>query len=488
MRVLLFGVDGLTLRLVKPLMAQGHMPHFRRIYEGGAHALLRAPLPPLAASVWTSLVTGLPPARHGICGGSEYGLAVPGSQTWSSLRPPALWQLLSSWDRRVIVANVPCTYPPEPINGILVSGPPSPPLYPGVAYPPDFGIELTQTIPDYRIIPVAGRLPALLSDPLAEILHLLQARTQLLRLLLRQPWDCCLLVFQEIDLLQHLYWDRVSDLDERVVRCYRLLDEALGLALAALAANDLLMLVSPYSFQGIKRTFHLQEYLRRRGLLSAGAGRQQQLRRLRPIACQLRQIGSDLLSPWTRVPPLARRLRRAALLAPARTAGQQRCTTPVGLLPGSGPLTGYAAMALDETLTESQIEELIIDLQALTDPETAYPAIGEIYREEDLRTVDDLAASPRRRLLLLAHDHVALSTALGRARLWEAGDALSGMHHPDGFLCLYGAGLKRAVLKPLCIYDILPTLLVALEVPIPPGLSGRPLLGERASLESLSQM
>src|SRR5579875_979781 len=121
MRVLLIGVDGLTLRIVKPLMAQGLLPHLRQIYEGGSHALLHAPLPPTAITRWQAIVTGLPPQRQGpIPDYDEYDRCVPeapgalpsaspSSRALALEEGRTLWNLLSAWGRRVVVANVPAT-------------------------------------------------------------------------------------------------------------------------------------------------------------------------------------------------------------------------------------------------------------------------------------------------------------------------------------------------------------------------------------------
>ncbi|MBX5450931.1 alkaline phosphatase family protein [Thermogemmatispora sp.] len=509
MRVLLIGVDGLTLRIVKPLMAQGLLPHLRQIYEGGTHALLQAPLPPAAITRWQAIVTGLPPKRQGLIPGYDgcdrcllQVVASPPvslSSRHQEQEDEPLWNLLSAWGRRVIVANVPATYPPCPINGIMLSGPPAPAFYAGLTYPPDFAVRLLEVIPDYQLMPTWRGVASWFREPLAEIRRLLEERRALLNLLLREAWDCCLFVLQEIDLLQHLYWDRILDLHSDVVACYVLLDELLGQALAALQPSDLLILLSPYSFQSIKRTFHLKEYLMRytgeflspkagnpssQGV--AGAGNWRGIDPWR--VCGLRLLSQRLLPL-----PARRRWRAAHLdgsLAEQEPAGPVLANRPFSLMPASSPLGGYASIALADYLTERHIEDLIADLQAQVDPVTAYPAIGDIYREEACATggTSALPAKPRRRLMLLAHDGVLLSQATGRRHVWSAGTPYCGMHHPDGLLCLYGAGLARAVLKPVSAYDIVPTVLTALKVPVPAHLSGRLLLGSGAPLASPSSI
>ncbi|WP_176728851.1 alkaline phosphatase family protein [Thermogemmatispora onikobensis] len=480
MRVLLIGVDGLTLRIVKPLMAQGLLPHLRQIYEGGAHALLQAPLPPAAITRWRAIMTGLPPRKQGLIPEyDEYDRCL--LETAAALRSTpetvddlaqedeTLWSYLSAWGRRVLVVNVPATYPPRPINGIMLSGPPAPPFYAGLAYPPDFAARLLEVVPHYQLAPTWRGLATWFKEPLIEIRRLLADRSALLDILLREAWDCCLFVLHEIDLLQHLYWDRVLDLCREVVACYRLLDELLGRALSALQPSDLLILLSPYSFQSIKRTFHLKEYLRRYTPHFPLSGRVT----ARGVGWSAWRGEAQLLPPL----PARRRWRVCRLAAsPGKSAEPPLAGGSLLWLPASSPLGGYAAIALADHLTERHIEEFIADLQAQVDPATAYPAIGDLYRDETC------LPSQERRLMLLAHDGILLSQALGQRQLWSAGEPCYGMHQPDGLLCLYGAGLQRSVLRPVSAYDILPTVLAALDVPVPARLAGRPLIGAGAPL------
>lgn len=66
MRVCLFGIDGLTFRILEPYMARGLLPNFQRVSQEGAHGILRSTVPPMTPPAWMSISTGLAPASHGI--------------------------------------------------------------------------------------------------------------------------------------------------------------------------------------------------------------------------------------------------------------------------------------------------------------------------------------------------------------------------------------------------------------------------------------
>lgn len=46
MRVFIFGIDGLTMRIMQPLMDKGLIPNFKAIYENGNKGILKSTIPP----------------------------------------------------------------------------------------------------------------------------------------------------------------------------------------------------------------------------------------------------------------------------------------------------------------------------------------------------------------------------------------------------------------------------------------------------------
>src|SRR4029077_21293371 len=118
------GLDGATLDLIRPWVADGTLPHLSRLCDRGAGGRLRSTIPPATFPAWTSLVTGVNPGRHGIL---DFVERVPGTLrvrfvNGSQRRTPALWTRLSARGRRVAVLTVPATYPPQPGNGVMGSG------------------------------------------------------------------------------------------------------------------------------------------------------------------------------------------------------------------------------------------------------------------------------------------------------------------------------------------------------------------------------
>ena len=72
MRVLLFGIDGLTFRILHPMMERGLLPNFQRVRDEGVQGTLRSTTPPMTPPAWMSISTGLSLAKHGVYDFWEY--------------------------------------------------------------------------------------------------------------------------------------------------------------------------------------------------------------------------------------------------------------------------------------------------------------------------------------------------------------------------------------------------------------------------------
>ncbi|HUW57359.1 MAG TPA: alkaline phosphatase family protein [Planctomycetota bacterium] len=130
-RVLIVGWDGGTWDAFGPLVERGLMPNLKALMTRGCHGVLHSTVPAWTPPAWTTLITGLNPERHGIFAFFEnmlIGDAVidddramrPVSSL--SIRHPTLFSIFSAAGRPVMSINLPMSYPPTPINGIMVTG------------------------------------------------------------------------------------------------------------------------------------------------------------------------------------------------------------------------------------------------------------------------------------------------------------------------------------------------------------------------------
>ena len=155
-QILVIGWDGGTWTVFDPLVARGVMPKLAALRARGSHGVMRSTMPPVTAPAWSTLITGLGPQQHGIFGfmegmlfGETLGAAGRDARPASSLslRGRTLFDILGTAGRRVLSVNLPLTYPPREVNGVLISGMMTPQNAATFTYPPTLADELT----DYRI-------------------------------------------------------------------------------------------------------------------------------------------------------------------------------------------------------------------------------------------------------------------------------------------------------------------------------------------------
>ena len=121
-KVVIIGLDGAGWNLINPLLEEGSLPNMKRLMETGSHGFLKTANPVKSSVVWTSIATGKTMIKHGVLDWSyvnQNNIEVPYRQ--SERRAKAFWNILGDMGWRVGIINWFITYPPEPVNGYMVS-------------------------------------------------------------------------------------------------------------------------------------------------------------------------------------------------------------------------------------------------------------------------------------------------------------------------------------------------------------------------------
>jgi len=488
MRSVIFGVDGLTFRIIHPMIERGLLPNFKKIAEQGCEAVLESKYPPLTPPAWTSLSTGLKPARHGVYDywiyADEEKRGITRSVHVQTRRrgEKAIWNILSEYGKRVMVINVPATYPPEPINGIMVSGYLTPGTGVDFTYPTAFKNELFKVAPDYKLGPGpeydSMRLRLQVRQMVDVLLKITEERTKLIMHALKEnAWDFCYLAYVCADRLQHQLWEQAISLDSRTNEYYQMLDHALGLILEQLGPDDALLVVSDHGFRGHNSYFDINEYLSKKGLLTMGAS-VQAARRKAGYASTIKHVANK-----AGLRGVARKIKRSLKAAgvwanpgidPNRPLLENiDWDRTLAFVPSfSGFQGGYADIFLSPDMADEQLAELCEDLRRQRDPKNGSLLIDEIYTTEVFGEGPYAPREPH--LLLLPRDGVTFRMDLGNERIWEDIGKTFGSHHKDGVLYAYGGPFKRGFKAPHAeIFDVVPTLLQAMGLPFPYAFDGR---------------
>src|SRR6266849_2073855 len=169
-KVLVICLDGATFDLLRPWIEAGRLPTLKRFLAEGVSGDLQSVIPPITAPAWASFMTGKNPGKHGIY---HFVNRAPqgGHQAFfsaTSRTGRTLWELLGEDGKQVVVLNVPTTYPPQPVNGVLIADFLTPPGKKDFTYPLSLLDEIEEKFGKYPLHLRTLMFSANLSGPNAE--------------------------------------------------------------------------------------------------------------------------------------------------------------------------------------------------------------------------------------------------------------------------------------------------------------------------------
>ena len=209
-RVLVLGLDGATFDVIEPLIEKGELPHLEKLMKEGCAMELISTMHPYSAQAWSSFMTGMNAGKHGILDftehvKSEYRMKFLNS---SYRDGRTLWGTVSECGKKVGIMNVPFTFPPEPVNGFIISGMDAPSVRGNFTFPAELKEEIYSQVGGY-VIEVAvkdyiakGRPEAFLE----EMERAFEIQMKAIEFLMNKPWDLFMYVNRLTDQVQHYFW------------------------------------------------------------------------------------------------------------------------------------------------------------------------------------------------------------------------------------------------------------------------------------------
>jgi predicted AlkP superfamily phosphohydrolase/phosphomutase len=497
-RVVVMGLDGGTLDLVRPWALEGHLPHLARIMEEGCAAVCETTFPPVTASAWSSFGTGCNPGKHGLVDFLTRREGRYAFRPVSALdrRAPSLWRILSDAGRRVVVLNVPLTYPVEPVNGVLVSGLMTPGEGADFVHPRSMVEELHRVAGGYRIYAGAGAATGDPTDLIRRVHDTTERQFKVVRHLLgRDDWDFFMYVFQGSDQLQHATWHLMDPGHPRYVEghparhavrdFYAAADEKIGWVMERLGEEDLLLIMSDHGAGPLRRFVHLNLWLMTWGLLRLKGD---PVTRLKGLLFRAGLTPLNLYNHLFLRLGLGRlkekvRMGRGGRLRPFFLSFQDvdwpstraYAVGNVGQiylnLKGREPQGALAG----EMEARGVTEELRRKLLEMRDPATGRPLVGkvvtgeEIYRGPEAARLPDVLAFPADFQSIAFGDYEFASN-----RPLEDALGITGGHRMEGLFLGWrkGGGLGKPA-GAVSIMDLAPTILAYLGLAPPPWMDGR---------------
>jgi len=493
-KVVIIGLDGADFNYMDSWLATGKLPNLAKFVHRGSRGRLQSTFLPLTAMAWPSMLTGKNAGKHGLF---DFRFRQSGSYTLtpSSTRAMGgnpLHTHLSQLGYLVGMINVPMTYPPVEVNGLLITDFTTPTEATDWIYPPQLADQLKKAGVSYPI------------HDLHELMHMkgLHRDDQIKQFIKKwgeftvaqtnvachwmqeNDFDFFMIVFSSTDHINHF----TPDLDS-IFEIYEQVDQAVGQIVETLDEDTAIFIVSDHGSAPLHKYIVLNRFLTDLGLI-------QFRHEVAPHFIKIftskftQKYNQHTANLWQYLPQFARTIISwPFLLWDSRLKYDYQNIdwqhTHAFADSGSGAiyinLKGREPNGIVNPGTEydNLCTQIILNLKELRDPETNKLVIEdaflgkEIFHGPYMDLAPDIIFSRQdetyRAITGFANDPVIRSTTR------PDGTAVDyGYHTRYGILMTAGAKLKGDVsIKDATIYDIAPTVLHLLGIPIPTSMDGR---------------
>jgi predicted AlkP superfamily phosphohydrolase/phosphomutase len=279
-RVMLIGLDCAAPELVFDRWLD-ELPNLKSICRSGLHGTLRSCDPPITVPAWSVMMSSKSPGRLGVYGfrnRADYSYDRYSIANSLAIKEDRLWDILSQSGKRSIVIGVPGTYPPRPLNGLMVTDFLTPDTTCDYTYPPALKQEIEKVVGEY-ILDVRDFRSGNKEKILADIYEMTRKRFQLARhLLTREDWDYFMMVEMGVDRIHHALWDNMDSSHrfyepgnrfENAIRdYYREVDREIGELIAFADDGTAVLVVSDHGAKRMDGGICVNEWLIANGYLT----------------------------------------------------------------------------------------------------------------------------------------------------------------------------------------------------------------------------
>lgn len=476
MKIILFGLDGASYDLINKFAAKNDMPNFKRLIENGHFRRLESTTPPHTAPGWTTAFTGVGPGKHGIyqfwdTQAQNYVGKFMGRDDYGVL---PVWDILNKVQLKTSMINIPMTYPPREVNGLIITWPLSNTLR--YAYPNDILFEIARYGGHF-----ASDINSMYDGDLNYIdkaIDITSKRLKTLEYVIQNcEWDFLASVFTEIDRISHFYWhfmDKTSceyikidnkKFREAVEKIYIETDRILGKILEMLPDDGLVLTLSDHGFGKGEINFYIQSFLMENSLLTITKTKDN-----RSNVGNQRNETSDIISnSWFE-----------CFCNEEKYTVNWSKTVAYMSAPGSYGinvnLKGRQEFGIIENDYYEEIRDMLINLLSkVTHPHNGSKLFKKVARREEVYTGENLHKAPD--LILIPENYSVMVHHKIIPGVLFGSPEHKGMHNKNGIIGVYGKAVDGKKLPfEIKLEDITPTILSYFGVEIPNYMDGKPFI------------
>lgn len=472
--LLVIGLDGASFDLLGDWIQNGELPYFKELLSNGVKGELQTIIPPQTPAVIPSFCSGKNPGEIGISGFTKGQHLI----TSKDLPRNTIWEILSRNGFRSAIINVPLTYPPQEVNGCMISDSRYiPSAESNYTYPPQLR-DLTYDYPignpgghPERFVDRKGHFnaPAVLETLTQDM----KTRFEIAkRILDKDNVDFLLLYVIETDTIHHFIRTR----EKHVLSLYKEIDSSIKELVEKSNCRNVIIFSDHGSEKYPDFYFNTNTWLRKEGFLK--------LKERSPY--------ESIVSAIYRLSGRINIFRKIGYsIGKKMFMDQQLGTRPPGIdwkstiaFAQSYGITIFQQNIPEEESYDSIRDTIIRKMREIDDPDRQ-KAIGKIYRREELYWGDKLAEFPDIMFLtrgffpnVVVYPHKVFERMSEKERKNREGAILEGTHltslGSDALFIASGEDFESGKeVTNTRIYDIAPTILHMFDIPVPKDMDGR---------------
>lgn len=464
-KVLVVGLDGANLDLIKLWSREGKLPAFKKLLQEGSYGYLESTIPTITIPAWNCLASGKNPGKIGIFSFVHKAYGTYDFRIYQSLveREGCIWDILSDYGKKVLILNATNILHAYKTRGYMVAGclciQEEKLTYPRNLRDELYNAGYQRDIMDLETL-------GALSDREHSRRHkeITEKQCKALFHFLEKNWDFGFFVLNELDRVQHRFWDQKNIL----LTHYQNIDRNLKKLLDSLERkNDeaIVLIVSDHGFGPNERSFFINEWLLRKGLLKVEK-------------IPLLEFGKSIISVLKK-PRVLKMLRPLMRFSPIRLLYQSVLFLPIGRTPILWNETKAFSYATWGTI--------YINLSGREPKGLVKAEEYEILRSEIIEGLRELSVKAYRREELYHGEYLELAPDIIiqtdenvnfiSGRVGYGKDFLKGFGGAharlNGTFIAWGPNIKKNFEMNAKLYDVAPTILNMFGIPIPKDMDGR---------------
>ena len=489
-------MDGATWEILDYFIDQDIMPNLKKLKKESCYGNLKSTILPITPSAWASMMTGCTPAKTGIFHFSK----VSENNTYTKIivngadiKVPTMWEVLSSYGKDIISINVPMTFPPRPVNGIVITGMMTPSEEEKYTYPEDLVDELKANGINYKIDTSLHRQRDKSQDEsikqlsvngaeifFKELNALFDIRKRTIWYLLEnKKWQYFMFVIIGIDRIQHHLWNHIKnpeldpETNKNIIKYYRQVDEFVGELCSKYRKVGNIFIVSDHGFAKFHGDFMIENWLMEKGYLNikeikVGNWKTMSKNMLKKYGIDVRKIADYFLSK--------EKINKLQLSASnfdwAHTIAYAPSINGVNI-----NLKGRETLGCVEPEQYNKVrDKLISELKNITNHD-GIKIVKDTFKKEKVYGEGRLDHIPD--IILEFNDHLLYRSMPSpyitkNIELFKTYNWLTGNHIRNGIFLAIGRDINNGkIINDLNIEDIFPTLIALNDEKIPDYIDGK---------------